>query len=172
MHAVKEATAAGCVPAEAFNELRRQFNQVQLQAVKLFGEAVLLQAVRALDPEGYRPPLPDEPEKSQAVRSVPAKASPETERLARARQLVHEIRDETLALGWKAEALYFCDGYERHPIGQRYGLVCYIGADCRIGEVTRQSIELIGPSPMETRSRFYNPDVEQPWIRKTGSEIT
>lgn len=32
-------------------------------------------------------------------------------------------------------------------------------------EVTRQSIELIGPPPSETRTRFYNPDVEQPWVK-------
>jgi hypothetical protein len=29
-------------------------------------------------------------------------------------------------------------------------------------EVTRQSIELIGPAPLEARSRFYNPNVDQP----------
>ena len=64
--------------------------------------------------------------------------------------------------------LTFCEGYERRPIGPRYGLVCYVGAQDWIGEVTPQSIELIGMPPMETWLRFYNPDVEQPWIRRTG----
>jgi hypothetical protein len=68
------------------------------------------------------------------------------------------------------ESLYFSDGYERRPISPRYGLVCYIGAEHRIGEVTRQSIELIGPPPMEMRTRFYNPDVEQPWIIRINRE--
>jgi hypothetical protein len=81
--------------------------------------------------------------------------------------LVDEIRDQALALGWTVESLYFCDGYERHPVGPRYGVVCYIGADHRIGEVTRQAIELIGPPPMKMRSRFYNRDVDQPWIKRT-----
>jgi hypothetical protein len=68
------------------------------------------------------------------------------------------------------ESLYFCDGYERRPIAASYGLVCYIGAQHRIGEVTRQSIELIGPPPSATRTRFYNPDVEQPWIVRINRE--
>jgi hypothetical protein len=56
----------------------------------------------------------------------------------------------------------------KRPIGSQYGLVCYIGADHRIDEVIRQSIELIGPPPGETRMRFYNPDANQPWINKIG----
>jgi hypothetical protein len=36
-------------------------------------------------------------------------------------------------------------------------------AQDRICEVTRQSTEVIGPPPLEVRSRFYNPNVEQPW---------
>ena len=166
MHGVKSAADAGRVPPEAFDELRQRFNAVQVRAIKVFGEQKLLDAVRTLDAEKYRPPLPDEFEKPKPVEPVPARISPESERLARARGLVDQIRDQALALGWSMDNLYFCDGYERHPIGPRYGLVCYVGAGQRIGEVTRQSIELIGPPPLETRSRFYNPDVDQPWIKR------
>jgi hypothetical protein len=169
MHAVKDAADAGRVPVEAFDELRQQFNSVQVRAIEAFGEQRLLEAVRMLNAETYRPPLPDEFEKAKPVELVPSRINPETERLVRARGLVDEIRDQALALGWTMESLYFCNGYERHPIGPRYGLVCYIASDQRIGEVTRQSIELIGPPPIEVRSRFYNPDVEQPWIRRIGS---
>jgi len=28
----------------------------------------------------------------------------------------------------------------------------------------RPGIEIIGPPPTEVRTRFYNPDVDQPWI--------
>jgi hypothetical protein len=167
MHAVKTAADAGRVPAEAFDGLRQRFNTVQVRAIEVFGEQLLLEAVRTLDAEKYRPPLPDEFEKAKPVEPVPARINPETERLARARGLVDEIRDQALSLGWTMESLYFCDGYERHPIGPRYGLVCYVHAQDRIGEVTRQSIELIGPPPRETRSRFYNPDVDQPWLVRT-----
>jgi hypothetical protein len=167
MHGVRVATDAGRVPPEAFDEVRRRFNGIQEQAIQTFGEEILLTAVRNLDVAGYRPPLPDEFEKAKSAESLPVRPNPESERLARVRALVDGIRDTALALGWTPDSLYFCDGYERFPIAPRYGLVCYIRTDHRIGKVTRQSIELIGLPPEEIRSRFYNPDVEQPWIRRT-----
>ena len=44
--------------------------------------------------------------------------------------------------------------------------ICYLKPGDRIGEVTLQSIEIIHPLPSEVRHRFYNPDVDQPWIRR------
>lgn len=167
MFVVKHAADSGRVPREAFDELRTRFNAIQERAISLFGEAALIGAAGKLDPESYRPPLV-EPEERAEAEPVGARRSPEAERLARARGLVDAIRDQTLALGWTMESLYFSDGYERRPFAARYGLVCYIHAQDRIGEVTRQSIELIGPPPLEVRSRFYNPDVEQPWIKRIG----
>ena len=168
MHGVKAAADAGRVPAESFDELRRRFNEVQARAINAFGERALLEAVRTLDTDKYRPPLPEEFEKTKPTTPIPARINPESERLIRARGLVDEVRDQALALGWTMESLYFCDGYERRPIGPRYGVVCYIGAEDRIGEITRQSIELVGPPPRVTRMRFYNPDVDQPWIKRIG----
>ena len=166
MHAVKEAAQAGRVPAEAFDEIRRRFNDVQVRAIEAFGEQQLLEAVRTLDSEMYRPPLPDEFEKTKPAEPVAVRTSQESERLARARALVDGICDQALALGWTLESLYSSDGYDRRPPAVRFGLICCIGAAHRIGHVTRQSIELIGPDPIEVRSRFYNPNVEQPWIRR------
>jgi hypothetical protein len=166
MHGVKAAVVAGRVPAAAFNELRQHFNDIQVRAIQLFGEQKLLVAVRTLNAKKYRPPLPDDFEKTKSVEPDSARINPESERLVRARGLVDNIRDRALLLGWTMESLYFCDGYEQHPIGHRYGVICYVGVCHRIGEVTRQSIELIGPPPRETRTRFYNPDVEQPWIKR------
>jgi hypothetical protein len=172
MHAVQAAATAGRVTAEAFEELRQLFNALQARAIKAFGERELLGASRSLDPEKYRPPLPEEFEKQKPVGPVHARTSPQSERLARARVLVDQIRDHALAVGWSMDNLYFCDGYERRPIRPRYGLVCYVGAEQRIGEVTRPSIELIGPPPLEVRNRFYNPGVEQPWIKRTTFRCT
>lgn len=63
-------------------------------------------------------------------------------------------------------SLYFCEGYRCRPFAAWYGLLCYIHQRQRIGEVSRQSIELNGPPSLEMRSRFYNPDVKQLWIRR------
>ena len=164
MVAAKRAATIGHLDAAAFEDLRVRFNAVHAWAVEHFSEAQLLAAVRTFRAYDYKPPLPEEFDRTMRPEPIPSKPSPEGERIARAKQLVDEIRDRALALGWTMESLYFSDGYERRPIGSRYGLVCYFGAQDRIGEVTRQSIELIGRPPMETRLRFYNPDVEQPWI--------
>ena len=168
MHAVKVAADAGRVTAAAFDELRQRFNEIQSLAIATFGDAVLIEAVRTIDPEAYRPPLPDEDEPPKRAALVSTRPNPEAERIARARELVDAIRDQALALGWAIESLYFSDGYERRPFAARYGLVCYIHAQDRIGEVTRQSIEIIGPRPLGVRSRFYNRGVEQPWAKKSG----
>ncbi|WP_321471443.1 hypothetical protein [uncultured Paludibaculum sp.] len=167
MHGVKAAADAGRVPAEAFDDLRQRFNDVQTRAIEAFGERTLLEAVRTIDSEKYRPPLPEEFERVKPLDTAPLKSTPEADRLARAHSLVDEICDQAVAIGWTRESLYYCEGHERRPFGARYGLVCYIGQHQRIGEVTRQSIELIGPPPMETRTRFYNPNVDQPWAQRT-----
>ncbi len=64
--------------------------------------------------------------------------------------------------------LYRNRGRFRSPCGEDYGLVCFVDGDERIGEITCQSIEIVGPPPRETVLRFYNPDVEQPWHRKSA----
>ena len=166
----KKAATAGHLDAAAFEDLRLRFNAMHAWAVEHFGEAQLLAAVRTFRSCDYKPPLPEEFDRTKRAEPIPSKPSPEAERIARAKQLVDEIRDQALALGWTMESLYFCEGYERRPLAARYGVACYIGGEHRIGEVTRQSIELIGPSPIETRSRFYNPDVDQPWIVRINPE--
>jgi hypothetical protein len=169
MVAAKRAATAGHLSPEPFEALRVRFNAVHAWAVEHFEEVQLLAAVRTFRSCEYKPPLPEEFDRTKRAEPIPSKPSPETERIARAKQLVDEIRDQALALGWTMESLYFCEGYERRPLA-RFGVACYIGGEHRIGAVTRQSIELIGPSPMETRSRFYNPDVDQPWIVRINPE--
>jgi hypothetical protein len=169
MVAAKRAATIGHLDAAAFEGLRVRFNAVHAWAVEHFREAQLLAAVRTFRACDYKPPLPEEFDRTRRAEPIPSKPSPEAERIARAKQLVDEIRDQALALGWTMESLYFCEGYERRPFAARYGVAGYIGGEHRIGEVTRQSIELIGPPPMETRSRFYNPDVDQPWIIRKPS---
>ena len=81
---------------------------------------------------------------------------------------VDAIRDQALSLGWSEAQLYRNRGRFRFPYGRDYGLVCFLEEDKRIGEVTRQSIEIIGPPPQENRLYFYNPDVDQPWLKTTA----
>jgi hypothetical protein len=78
--------------------------------------------------------------------------------------LVDAIHEQAISLGWTQEQLYTT----AKPLSQNRGLVSYVNPGDRIGEVTRQSIEIIGPPPREVHTRFYNMAVEQPWIRRPG----
>ncbi len=89
---------------------------------------------------------------------------------ARALAKVDAIRDQALSLGWSEARLYQNRGRFRFPCGEDYGLVCFLDENKRVGEVTWQSIEIVGPPPQENRLRFYNPEVDQPWIKKKTPE--
>ncbi len=74
------------------------------------------------------------------------------------------IRDRALALGWTEDGLYQTHGRFKFPCGQDYGLVCFLEKDEIIGAVTKKHIEIIRISGV--RQRFYNKDVDQPWLKK------
>jgi len=168
MHAVKAAADAGQVPPEAWEASRAAFNAIQAHAISLFGEELLLHAVRTLDAEKYRPPLPEEFEKPKLPPNPPQQGSTTEECLSRARESVAAIREQALSLGW-GEARLSAVPPEAHrgEIAAGSGLVCYLRPGDRIGEVTREAIEIILPNGV--RQRFYNPDAEQPWIVRCPS---
>ena len=57
---VRAAVDSGRVSAEAFEESRKSFSDVQSWALDVFGEATLRDALGRVDVVGYRPPpLPD-----------------------------------------------------------------------------------------------------------------
>lgn len=166
MHALRAAVIAGRVSGVAFEAIRLRFNEVQAKAIAMLGDAALLRAVRALDVERYRPPMVEQREPS-TLRNARPEPHPCHERIVRARGLIDAIRDQALALGWTLERLYFHEGFDGRRLTTRSGLICFIGPTHQIGEVTRESIEIIGPPTREVRTRFYNPDVEQPWRRRS-----
>jgi hypothetical protein len=157
MNLAKLAAGAGRLSSEAFDELREKFNAVHEWAVAQFGEDTLREAVRNLDTRGYAPPVaePDKP-----VRPAPATEPTASDAVA----MVDAIRDRALSLGWTEQSLYGTSGTTRALFGKACGLANLLKATDQIGEVTRQYIEIILANGV--RQRFYNPDVEQPWIRR------
>lgn len=157
MNLAKMAAEAGQLGSDAFNEIRLRFNAVHEWAMEHLGDTALLDAVRTLDARDYAPPIlePDTPR-----RVAPP---PDAARTA-ATAMVDAIRDRALALGWTHESLYATGGSARFTFGRARGLVCYLRPDDRIGEVTTHSIEIILAN--NVRQRFYNPNVDQPWIRR------
>lgn len=157
MNLAKLATGAGRLSPASFEELRGKFNAVHEWAVAHFGEDTVREAVRSLDTRNYTPPVaePDKPARPARAADLIA---------AEAAAMVDAIRDRALALGWTKQSLYGTGGPTRTLSGRSCGLANLLKATDRIGEVTRQSIEIILPNGV--RQRFYNPDVEQPWIRR------
>jgi len=188
MGLAKKAADSERLSAQAFEALRTRFNSIHAWAIERFGEDELLSAIQSLDPKAYPPPVletfgRDDP--PPPVQTKPEKKPPATPqyffpkegdwRFTRkvppsAVAKVDAVRDQALSLGWSEVKLYQNRGRFRFPCGQDYGLVCFLDENERIGEVTRQYIEIIGPPPRENRLRFYNPDVDQPWLKKTKSE--
>lgn len=157
MNLAKLAAGAGRLSQDAFDDLREKFNAVHEWAVAHFGDQALYEAVRNLDTRSYAPPVAEPDQPVHPVRVAENSA-------AEAVAMVDAIRDRALALGWTQESLYGTRGSMRALFGKARGLANLLKATDRIGEVTRQSIEIILPNGV--RQRFYNPDVEQPWIRR------
>jgi hypothetical protein len=156
MNLAKMATDAGQLGRDSFNELRFKFNAVHEWAIERFGETALLDAVRTLDARDYSPPVAE----PDPLRQVPRPPDALSEAMAK----VDAIRDRALALGWTHDSLCATGGSSRFTLGCERGLVCYLRPDDRIGEVTTHSIEIILVN--NVRQRFYNPNVDQPWIRR------
>jgi len=177
MEVAKQARERGRLAAAQYQDLRGRFNAVHFWATVHLGEAVLLAAVRALDPKAYQPPQVEEwqpesqPEPARSTRHLfPAdgdwhfteNVSPE------AVAQVDAIRDQALSLGWTEATLYQNRGHLCFPTGDTYGLVCFLHGGSVIGEVTARFIEII--SSGGSRLRHYNREVQQPWIRRDQSE--
>ncbi len=163
MMMAKTAASAGQIGIDAFDELRHRFKAIHQWAIEHFGEQTLIAAIRGLNVREYSPPVPEsEPSQRAIVRACIDRnaVSVATESTA----LVDAIRDRALAAGWTHHGLYRTHGSLRFPLGSEYGLICYLKPGDRIGDVTEQSIEIIGPN--NVRQRFYNANVDQPWIRR------
>jgi len=126
----------------------------------------LLAAVRTVRAGDYKPPVPEDDGPRVPARSGEKSGSDRIPPEAVA--MVDAISESALSLGWKNERLY--GKGENGIFDPRRGLVCFLKPGDRIGEVTLQSIEIIGPPPSEVRQRFYNPDVDQPWIKRIDVE--
>lgn len=173
MSLAKQAVQTGRLNPTAFAALRCRFDRVHDWATCHLGEAPLRAAVAAFKPDGYQPP---------GARSKPV-ASPLSDHTwpmdgywrfthpvpQSAVDKVNAVREQALAVDWSEAALYQNRGRFGFPCGQDYGLVCFVDRDRQIGEVTRQSIEIIGPAPRRSVLRFYNKDVDHPWLRVSPS---
>lgn len=188
MALAKKAADSGRLSSSAFETLHTRFNDIHAWAVEHFGEDTLRIAIQSMDPKTYLPPLLET--FGQVAQYPPEQAAPEktsppdpqylypkngewqfTQEVSpQAIALVDAIRDQAPSLGWSEARLYQNRGSLHFPYGQDYGLVCFVDGSVRIGEVTKQSIEIVGTTSQANRLRFYNPDVDQPWLRRIRND--
>jgi len=180
MELAQAAHDKGRLPTSPFDELRSRFNSVHDQAVALFGESALLEAIQQLDPASYRWPGHTETESKEPARSeipevpdsesrcssgrpnIPGQSRAGPSRFEHAVSpeaiaKVDAIRDEAMALGWTEPDLYQTHGRFRFPCGSGYGLVCFIDPDQHLGRITDKAIEIICKGGNSLR--FYREEV-------------
>ncbi len=158
MNLARSAHRAGQIDGEAYETLRSKFNAIHEWAKEHLGERALSEGVRTLDARDYRPPIA-EPDAVACTGKGRATGAGWADAIA----LVDAIAENALALGWSRDRLYAAGKGLFDP---KRRLICHLKPGDRIGEVSAQSIEIIHPLPSEVRHRFYNPDVDQPWIRR------
>lgn len=165
-----KAVAARRLAAATFDALRARFNEIHALAVERLGGRALAEAVKSFDPRRYTPPRADDDDfGGSPVRAPRSPAAPPghafpasgvwrfTEPVrADAVGKVDAIRDAALSLGWTEAGLYRNRSDLRFPYGPDYGLVCFLDGDAVVGEVTRESIEILRSRGARTRLR--NPD--------------
>ncbi len=157
MNLAKMAADAGQLGRDDFDELRRRFNAMHEWAIAHFGERALIDAGRNLDARDYAPPVP-EPE---TPRRGPRPAELAVENV---RAMVDAIAEKATSLGWTHDNLYRTS---KGSFGFNCGLAHFLKPSDCIGEVTTHWIEILRTGGV--RHRFYNPDVDQPWIRRIKS---
>lgn len=162
MNLARLAAEAGRLLREDFDELRVKFNAVHEWAVEHFGEDTLRDAIGHLDARVYSPPVA---EADRTVRPKPV----DDAGLAEATAKVDVIRDRAVELGWTARSLYGAPISPSRSRRRDRGLAGCLRPGNQIGEVSRESIEIILSSGI--CQRFYNPDVEQPWVRSSRTGI-
>jgi len=174
MERAKAARDSGKLGAAEFEALRTRFNAIHQRAVAQFGQAALAEALRVAGKVKAAPVAPA----SIAAPSPPPAAAPPfrfpptgefrfTERVSpEAVAMVDAIRDQAVSHGWTLPQLYQNRGHFRFPCGPDWGLVTFLDEGRRVGEVARQYIEIIYPGPRESRGRFHNMEVDQPWLKR------
>jgi len=184
MEKARAAHQAGTLATEVWESLRERFNAIHDRAVAQFGMSELAEAIRTAakpkppavaapspaiaSPSANAPAVPPHPPAAALFRFPPTGEFRFTERVSpEAVAQVDAIRDQALALGWTLPQLYQNRGHFRFPCGPDWGLVTFLDDGRRLGEVTREFIEIIHPGPRESRGRFHNMEVDQPWLKRT-----
>jgi len=178
-HAFNNATRAceaGKLGAGTYSELLNRISRIYNMALAQYGKAALKSAEQSFTPAKWKrhceslnerqdirdiPNCPTEPRHCESIYRYPPDADGAIASVSpSSKAKVDAIRERALHAGWTLSQLYRNVGIAHRD----WGLVCYIGFADKIGEATRQSIEIIDQRTGKSL-RFYNREVDQPWIK-------
>ena len=169
MEAAKRAFESDRLSKPKWDELRGRFNGLQEWAIEYYGKETLQAAISEFDPASYAPPVNRQPKPFFFPKTGNWKFS-EPVAPSSVRK-VDAIREAAQANGWLDERLYQNRGRFVFPLGQDYGLVCFIKPADQIGAVTPTYIEIIHNEPGGKHVvRFHNSDVFPPRIQRPQSQ--
>jgi len=168
MGQVKKLNDHSRVSDEDYNEIKDEYSRIRSFAKDHFGANRLITAWKIFDPENYIPPGFDEEFLDESASNPPSPylipedgSFPFTHPVAPEDiSKVDTIKDEAQALGWMDMQLYQNRGRFAFPCGQDYGLVCFLAGEKRIGEVTKDYIEILSSKARGIKYRFFNPLTE------------
>lgn len=185
MGQAKIAAERSLIPASAYQRLREAFNPLHAWARTRYGDTALRDALNRERDHAYAAPsvgsrtlpalvledaiLPVGDVVAPTIEPLPFRYPIDgTYRFTHAVTwgavlLVDMIRDQARGLGWDDAHLYQNRSALAFPYGQEYGLVCFLGPDVAIGEVTNGSIALVSTHPGGGTLRFHHPHADQPW---------
>ena len=158
-----DAVDARKITISIFDRLCVAFDRVHRWAVTHLDQEDLLQTFITFKPEGYIAPRINRQGECISSFAYPKEGCWRFEHPVTASAIykVEQIRAQALTLGWSEQNLFQNRSNElRHPFGGHWGLVTLLRPDYRIGQVTHETIELIGPKPFENVMRFQNPGFE------------
>ncbi|MCB2141499.1 hypothetical protein KQH29_01005 [bacterium] len=170
METAKRSFESARLPKAKWDELRGRFNRLQEWAIEHYGKEVLQAAIREFVPASYSPPTNRRREPFLFPKTGDWRfTEPVTPDAIRK---VNAIREAAHAKGWSDERLYQNRGRFRFPLGQDYGLVCFVDWDHELGEITESTIEIIHTRSHDRHAlRFYNSDVFPPRIKASDGDL-
>jgi len=163
MESARRAFDAGNLPKAQWDELRGRFNRLQDWAIAHHGKDALQAAIRSFDPSTYAPPVNWRPEPFLFPKTGDWAFTHAVSEAAVRK--VDAIREAAQAKGWSDVRLYQNRSCLRFPVGQDYGLVCFLGPDDELGGITETHIAIVHVCGSRRNAlRFANADVYPPRV--------
>lgn len=174
MERAKAANKSGKLSSQSWELLRSRFAEVHKIAISIYGADTLNRALTSKGDEKANTGNKTAKKESATVMTtnVPMIVSGDNDPEPRsifqitpsdyAKSIVNDqLISNAISLSWTIEQLTGTTGRLRFPIGDGYGLICFIDNNDKIMEVTERYITIVNRN--NNKLRFYNKNIKQTW---------